>query len=165
MNPERKHNIEINWTYPRQFDDVDKVNWEEEYEKDYYNHYYVYYISRIFNGIETPIYIGITEQEFKDRLKQHFKDKKDFFKKRGVKTYRIGRIKKAWWISQLNDKEKRDLLETLEAHVINELFDDYNLTNDKKIKSATFYYKLSVTHKGKYGKLNKSPYSVEYGKY
>ena len=165
MNPERKHNIEINWTYPRQFNDVNKVNWEEKYENDFYDHYYVYYISRIFNGVETPIYIGITEQDFKDRLKQHFKDKKDFFKKRGVKTYRIGRIKKTLWISQLNDKEKRDLLETLEAHVINELFEDYNLTNDKKIKSATFYFKLSVTHKGKFGKLNKSPYPVEYGKY
>ena len=110
MNPERKHNIEINWTYPRQFDDVDMVNWEEKYEKDFYDHYYAYYISRIFNGKETPIYIGITEQDFKDRLKQHFKAEKEFFYKRGIKTYRIGRIKKSWWISQLNDKEKRDLL-------------------------------------------------------
>ena len=35
MNPERKHSIEINWTYPRQFDDVDMVNWEEKYEKPF----------------------------------------------------------------------------------------------------------------------------------
>lgn len=165
MNPERKHNIEINWTYPRQFDDVNTVNWEEKSEKEFYDHYYAYYISRIFNGKETPIYIGITEQDFKVRLKQHFKAEKEFFYKRGIKTYRIGRIKKSWWISQLNDKEKRDLLETIEAHIINELFEDYNLTNDKKIKSATFYFKLAVTHTGFRGKLDKSPYMIEKGKY
>ena len=62
-------------------------------------------------------------------------------------------------------RKLRVTIQTLEAHVINELFEDYNLTNDKKIKSATFYYKLSVTHKGKFGKLNKSPYPVDYGKY
>ena len=57
---------------------------EEKYENDFYDHFYVYYISRIFNGVETPIYIVINEQDFKDRLKQHFKDEKDFFKKRGT---------------------------------------------------------------------------------
>ena len=90
---------------------------EEKYENDFYDHFYdhfyVYYISRIFNGVETPIYIGITEQDFKDRLKQHFKDEKDFFKKRGVKTYRIGRIKKSRWIGQLNKTQWRNLLETI----------------------------------------------------
>ena len=86
---------------------------EEKYENDFYDHFYVYYISRIFNGVETPIYIGITEQDFKDRLKQHFKDEKDFFKKRGVKTYRIGRIKKSRWIGQLNKTQWRNLIETI----------------------------------------------------
>lgn len=165
MNTERKHNIEINWTYPRQFDDVDMVNWEEKYENDFYDHFYVYYISRIFNGVETPIYIGITEQDFKDRLKQHFKDEKDFFKKRGVKTYRIGRIKKSRWIGQLNQTQWRNLLETIEAHVIKELQSDFKLTNKDKMKSATFYFKLGVTHKGFRGKLVKSPDIIEKGKY
>lgn len=165
MNPERKHNIEIDWTYPRQFVDVNMVNWEEKYESYYYDRYYVYYISRVFNGVETPIYIGITIQDFKNRLKQHEKDEKDFFKRRGTKTYRIGRIRKVSWIDQLDKMQRRHLLETIEAHVINELFEDYNLTNDKKIKSATFYFKLEITHKGYHGKLNRHPDIVEKGKY
>lgn len=165
MNPERKHNIEINWTYPRKFDDVDMVDWKEKSESDYYDRCYVYYISRIFNGVETPIYIGITIQDFKNRLKQHEKDEKDFFKRRGTKTYRIGRIRKASWIDQLDKKQRRHLLETIEAHVINELFEDYNLTNDKKIKSATFYFKLEITHNGYHGKLNRHPDIVEKGTY
>lgn len=165
MNAERKHNIEIYWTYPRQFDDVDRVNWEEKSKEDFYDSYYVYYISRIFNREQTPTYIGITEQGFKDRLRQHHKDEKEFFKKRGIKTYRIGRIKKVWWINQLYYQQKRDLLETIEAHIINVLSGDYKLTNKKKIKSATFYFKLDVTHKGFRGKLDKSTYIVEKGKY
>ncbi len=56
-------NIELYWSYPRNYDDIG-------------NHPYagclgIYYISRIWGGKETAIYVGKTLQAFKYRMYQH----------------------------------------------------------------------------------------------
>lgn len=62
----KQKTIIINWSYPREFENAKET--ELSYEG-----YGIYCISRKFGGNETILYIGKTDWQFRDRLKNHKK--------------------------------------------------------------------------------------------
>ena len=64
-NPDRLHIIEINWGFPVPLETFGN-NWKSE-------EIGIYYISQVFGGKETLIYIGETTQSFRNSTDQHYR--------------------------------------------------------------------------------------------
>ena len=143
-SPERLHTIEINWGFPIPIENI-QTNWKS-------SEIGIYYISRVFGGKETPIYIGKTEQSFEIRMNQHFRDNSSFLNKRGAKYIRLGHIVRP---KNLSGYDLTRLLLTIESVIINEinpLLRD-NLTNVSQSSSYTAWYDLHIINSGKRGMI------------
>ena len=74
--------ITIKWSYPKEFDAVLGSERMDDIG--------IYYISRVFGGKETLLYIGKTTASFRSRLKDHKSKWLDTY--RGAKYVRLGTI-------------------------------------------------------------------------
>lgn len=139
-NSERLHTVEIHWGFPIPIESTYQ-NWKSQEQG-------LYYISRQFGDIETPIYIGKTEQGFNKRLEQHIKKKANFLDKRGQKYIRMGTIVKPLDISRY---ELSRLLLTIESAIITEVNQiiNYSLCNRSQIGVYTRWYDLHIINSGK----------------
>lgn len=100
----RKKSVTIEWSYP--------IVCSRAYEKDKYTENGIYYISRVFGGHETLIYIGKTVDCFMNRIKSH--EEVWLNTVRGKKYIRFGCI--------LAPKTyDNDLIEDIESAIIYEM--------------------------------------------
>ena len=150
LNPERLHTIEIHWGFPIPIESMYQ-NWKSQEQG-------LYYISRQFGNIETPIYIGKTEQGFNKRLNQHFNNNAPFFDKRGQKYIRMGTIVKPLDISQYDFSR---LLLTIESAIITEVnpLINFSLCNVSQTGSYTSWYDLHIINTGKRGLIPRDIYN------
>lgn len=100
----RKKSVTIEWSYP--------IVYSHAYEKDKCTENGIYYISRVFGGHETLIYIGKTVDCFSNRLKSH--EESWLNTVRGEKYIRFGSI--------ITPKTyDNDLIEDIESAIIYEM--------------------------------------------
>lgn len=128
--------IIIKWSFPREYENA--LETELSYEG-----YGIYCISRKFAGNETILYIGKTDRQFRDRLKNH---KKDWISKyRGEKLVRFGIITKPITVTSeiINDAESAIIYDINPKH------------NKSKIKSYKFFEDYILHNQGYRGQLPK----------
>lgn len=132
----KQKTIIIKWSYPREFENAKET--ELSYEG-----YGVYCISRKFGGNETILYIGKTDRQFRDRLKNH---KKAWMSKyRGEKIVRFGTITKPSTVTSeiINDAESALIFDIEPKH------------NRSKKKSYQYIEEYIILNKGYRGLLPK----------
>jgi len=142
-NPDRLHTIEINWGFPVSLETFDN-NWKSV-------EIGIYYISRVFGGKETPIYIGETTQSFRKRIDQHYRHESIFLDKRGEKFIRMGTIVKPQDLSGYDNLPR--LLKTIESAIIFEISPVIidGLSNISQTVNYTIWYDLHIINSGKRG--------------
>ncbi len=145
----RIHHVIIEWSYPTKLDYID-THWK-------CNENGLYYISRKFGGVESPIYIGETKRDFITRINEHYKSVSTFFEKRGEKYIRLGIIIKPQSLKAYDEIEKKHLLQTIESELVDDLYhrDMANaLCNKRQVLSYTEWFKLSIENIGFRGALS-----------
>lgn len=132
-------NIEIYWTYPRDYNNIGDHPWGDCLG--------IYYISRVWGGKETAIYVGKTLQAFKTRMYQHDLDGDDYTTKRGRLKIRLGTIPQSFNFGRLN---KDHFILTLESAIIQNIKDKsgVNLCNKKQLNQCSYYYDLQIKSTG-----------------
>lgn len=137
--------ITIKWSYPREFDKV--------LSSEQAKHIGIYYISRVFGGKETLLYIGKTTASFISRLSDH--KKKWLDNHRGTKYVRLGEIVEPKDMSvydeagYINDAEKT-IIFYLEQVLGNEIPENVTST-----KSTYVVQDLIINNVGYRGELPK----------
>lgn len=153
----RLHNIVIEWSYPTKLVDID-THWD-------CNENGLYYISRKFGGVESPIYIGETKRDFITRINEHYKKISDFFDKRGEKYIRLGKIVKPQSLTNYNEVEFKHLLQTIESILVEDLYLNglgNHLCNIRQTNSYTEWFKLNIENTRYRGGLSRYiPYNEE----
>ena len=154
----RLQKITIHWSYPRKLENIE-TDWK-------YKTNVLYYISRIFAGKESPIYLGETTRDCITRIDEHYKKKSKFFKKRGEKYLRVGTIVKPQSLSSYNgDNEIEHLLQIIESRLVENL-NQRNLgrylCNKRQASSFTEWYKLDIENTGYRGYFPKNLQFIEY---
>ena len=153
----RLHHITLHWSYPKRLDDID-TSWKSHENG-------IYYISRKFGGVESPIYIGETKRDFITRINEHYKCVSDFFNKRGEKYIRLGTIVKPQSLKSYESTEIKHLLLTIESELVDELYRLNNanaLCNKRQVSSYTPWFKLHIENIGFHGDLPREiPYRDE----
>lgn len=100
----RRRSVTLKWSYP--------IEYTNAYNKEICTQTGIYYISRVFGGHETLIYIGKTVDCFFNRMKSH--DENWLKSVRGKKYIRFGSI--------MTPKEyANDLVEDIESAIIYEM--------------------------------------------
>ena len=149
-NENRLHNISIHWSYPRVIENIES-DWK-------CNENGLYYISRIYNNVESPVYIGETKRDFITRIDEHYQKVSDFFNRRGIKKIRLGTIVKPQNLSSYDEKETKHLLQTIESRLVEYLrkngYGKY-LCNIRQVNSYTEWFKLNIENIGYRGSLPK----------
>lgn len=118
--------ITIKWSYP--------VEYDTAMQSEKKNNIGLYYISRVFGGNETLLYIGKTIHSFESRLKSHKDRFIDLY--RGKKYVRLGEVVEPKEVSPyelkgyINDAEK-----TIIFYIANEMKDE--LPENVTSKSST----------------------------
>ena len=148
----RLQNVTIHWSYPIILENIDTL-WKNK-------QFGIYYISRVFNGTESPIYIGETKRDFITRINEHYKTVSDFFNKRGLKKIRLGTIVKPQTLSSYkeDDKEIKHLLQVIESRLVEYLFNNNygkTLCNKRQVGSYSEWYKVNIENIGFRGSLPK----------
>lgn len=144
----RVHNVIIEWSYPTILDSID-THWKK-------NENGLYYISRVFNKKESPIYIGETKRDFIIRINEHYRKVSEFFNKRGIKKIRLGTIVKPQSLSSYNDLERKHLFLIIESRLVEYLFNNglgNSLCNKRQTNSYTEWFKLNIENIGLRGSL------------
>jgi hypothetical protein len=134
----RKKDIIIKWTYPTKFNNA--------FEKEICSQYGLYYISRIFAGKETLIYIGKTIDSYSNRMKSHTDNWLSTVK--GEKLIRFGIIEKP----KIYDN---NLVEDIESAIIYEVNPKYNWMKTVSYTYRSGYF-VNISNIGYYGELPKS---------
>ena len=132
-------NIEIYWTYPRDYNNIG--------DHPLGDCLGIYYISRVWGGKETAIYVGKTLQAFKTRMYQHDLDGDDYTTKRGRLKIRLGTIPQSFNFGRLN---KDHFILTLESAIIQNIKDKsgVNLCNKQQLIQSSYYYGLQTRSTG-----------------
>lgn len=132
----KQKNIIIKWSYPREFENAKET--ELSYEG-----YGIYCISRKFAGNETILYVGKTDKQFRDRLKNHKKNWMSQY--RGEKFVRFGTITKPITVSSeiINDVESAIIYDIKPKH------------NTSKMKSYGYFEEYIISNQGYRGLLPK----------
>ena len=146
----RLHSITIKWSYPRVIENIETC-WEKDKNG-------LYYISRVFNKKESPIYVGETKRDFITRINEHYRDVSEFFSKRGVKKIRLGTIVKPISLSSYDETEIKHLLQTIESKLVEHLFKNgygNSLCNKRQVNAYTEWFKLNINNIGFRGSLPK----------
>lgn len=132
-------NIEIYWTYPRNYSDIGAHPFGDCLG--------IYYISRVWGGKETAIYVGKTLQAFKTRMYQHDCNCDEYTVKRGQLRIRLGTISQSFNFGRLN---KDHFILTLESAIIQNVKDKagVNLCNKRQVNQYSFYYDLQIKNTG-----------------
>lgn len=109
MMPKKQKTITIKWSYPREFENAKET--ELSYEG-----YGIYCISRKFGGNETIVYIGKTNKQFRDRLKNQKKNWMSNY--RGEKIVRFGTITQPRTVTSeiINDAESAIIYDVEPKH-------------------------------------------------
>ena len=130
----KQKTIIVNWSYPRRFANAKET--ELSYEG-----YGVYCISREFGGVETILYIGKTDRQFRGRLNSHFKDWMTDYS--GEKIVRFGTVIEPNLITSeiINDVESAIIYDIKPKH------------NKSKIKSYQYFQEYIVKNQGYRGQL------------
>lgn len=138
--------IELMWSYPRNYYDIDRHP-----DSDCLG---IYYISRIWGGKETVIYVGKTLQAFRNRMKQHNDSCDEYTQKRGQLKIRLGLIPQSFNIGNMN---KEHFILTLESAIIQNIKDKpgVNLCNRRQINNYTYFYNLAIINTGFHGKIDR----------
>ncbi|MDE6418022.1 MAG: hypothetical protein K2K49_02300 [Duncaniella sp.] len=156
-DPNRIHHIIIEWSRPSRLDNID-ANWKCVKNG-------LYYISRKFGNVESPIYIGETKRDFITRINEHYRDVSEFLNKRGEKYIRLGTIIKPKSLSSYNDLEFKHLLQTIESELVKDLYlrgKANALCNIRQVLSYTQWFQLYIENEGCRGELSPElPYIEE----
>ena len=137
--------IEIDWKYPRDYCNID--------EHPFADCLGLYYISRIWGGKETVIYVGETLQAFKERIKQHNRCSDKYTQTRGKLIVRLGTIPNSFNFGNMN---KKHFMMTLESAIIQNIKDKegVRLFNNRQVKKYTYHYDLDIHNTGYRGKID-----------
>lgn len=131
----RKKSVTIEWSFP--------IVYSHAYEKEKCSEHGIYYISRVFGGHETLIYIGKTVDCFFNRLKSH--DDTWLKTVRGQKYIRFGSI--------LTPKTyDNNLLEDIESAIIYEMQPHNNYMKTCGYTYRSFYF-VNISNVGYRGVL------------
>lgn len=138
--------INLYWTYPRDYSRI--------CEHPYSDCIGLYYVSRVWGGKETVLYVGETLQCFEKRIKQHNYKQSGYTLKRGKLRVRFGTIPASFNMGNMN---KHHFLLTLESAVIHNIIDKpkVDFVNRRQIQSYTYYYDLHIHNTGFRGEIDK----------
>lgn len=134
--PKKQIEIIVKWTYPREFENAKETILS-------YEGFGIYCISRKFGRNETILYIGKTDRQFRDRLKNHRKVWMSNY--RGEKVVRFGTIVKPITVTSeiINDVESAIIYDIEPKH------------NKSKKKSYHYFEEYIILNQGYRGQLPK----------
>ena len=148
----RLQKVTFHCSYPTILENIDTL-WKSK-------QFGIYYISRVFNGIESPIYIGETKRDFITKINEHYETVSDFFNKRGLKKIRLGTLVKPQTLSfyKEDDKEIKHLLQVIESRLVEYPFNNNygkTLYNKRQVVTYSEWYKVNIENIGFRGFLPK----------
>lgn len=132
----KQKEIIIKWSYPREFENA--LETELSYEG-----FGIYCISRKFGENETILYIGKTDRQFRDRLKNHKKNWISNYK--GEKKVRFGTITKPITVTS-------EIINDAESAIIYEIDP---IQNTDKRNGYHYFQECIIFNQGYRGKLPK----------
>lgn len=139
--------ITIKWSYPVEYDRVLQSERMDEIG--------LYYVSRVFGGTETLLYIGKSINSFGTRLRAH-KDNGKFDKIRGAKLVRLGIIVEP---EDLTPYEMKGYINDAERTIIFCIANEMKYKQFMNVNSIYATYpdeKLVITNTGYRGVLGKT---------